>query len=507
METALPLLVQQMLEPSFYPHPVASVQLIQTHASYVFLTGTYAYKIKKPVNFGFMDYSTLEKRKFYLHEELRLNQRLAPAIYETILSIVQVGEHYQWGTEATEAVEYVLRMVEFPQSNLLSQLFDTEGVTLAHVENLGRQVAEFHQKAQVNDYIRAFGWRVREPIDQNYEQTVAFIGTLQTLEQYDQTKAFTDQFFVQHRELLQQRVQEDKIRECHGDLHLGNICLMDQEPVIFDCIEFNEPFRFIDVCSDIAFLVMDLIARQRPDLANRFLNIYLEWTGDWASITLLPVYLSYRAYVRAKVSSFMFSDPMMGPEQRKSMEQNAQSYYHLAWQFTQPRQPKLYIMQGLSGSGKSTVAKALALQTEAIHLRSDAVRKHLAGWPLLEKLPDEYYTLEFSERTYEQLVTFARLILRAGFSVILDAKYDRVAQRQPILALAKAEQVTLKVIACRCAETTLIARLNQRTGDIADADASLLTQQKQTQEEFTPDEQDLVLFVNTEAALDYRELV
>ncbi len=507
MNSALPPLIQQMLEPAFYPHPVASVNLVQTHGAYVLLTGSHAYKIKKPVDFGFMDYSTLEKRNFYLHEELRLNQRLAPQLYQEVLPISQTGEHYQFG-EGT-AVEYALQMGEFPQENLLSNLFTQNAVTLAHMENLGKQVALFHQRALVNDHIRSFGKpeSAQFPINQNYEQTTARIGSVQNTDHFTQTKAFTDHFFATQTDLLEQRLTQDKIREGHGDLHLGNICLIDDQPVIFDCIEFNEPFRFIDVLSDSAFLVMDLIARERSDLAFRFLNTYLEWTGDWAGLPLLPVFLSYRAYVRAKVTSFLLDDPAVGTEQKEQAAQSARSYYHLAWKFTQPQTPTLYVMQGLSGSGKSTVAKALSLRSPAIHLRSDAVRKHLAKLPLLEKLPPEFYTTASNQQTYSELLRLAEIILAAGFSVVLDAKYEQVAQRAGALALAEKLHIPIKILACSCAQTLLKTRLDQRTGDIADADAALISQQKQAQEAFSAVELAWVIRIDTEQPLVWEQII
>ncbi|WP_218080763.1 bifunctional aminoglycoside phosphotransferase/ATP-binding protein [Anthocerotibacter panamensis] len=496
---SFPPLIQAMLEPAFYPHPVEQVRLVQTHISYVFLTGALAYKVKKPVDFGFLNFTTLAFRDFYTHEELRLNQRLAPQVYQQVLPITRTGDSFQLGGSA-EVVDYALQMREFDQEQLLSNLFLKGAVTLEHMASLGRQIAAFHQQALINDHIRSFGAleAVRTPVDQNYEQTARYIGRVQTEEQFTLTKAYTDRFFVEQVALLQQRVRTDKIREGHGDLHLGNICLIDGKPVVFDCIEFNEPFRMIDVMSDAGFLVMDLIARERPDLANRFLNTYLEWTGDWAGVQLLPLHLSYRAYVRAKVTSFLLDDPSVGEEQKEQAAQSARSYYHLAYQFTQPKTPKLYLTQGRSGSGKSTVAQTLALYTQAIHLRSDAVRKHLAGYPLLEKLPAAFYSTEFSQQTYDQLIILAEGLLKAGFNVILDAKYDRVEQRAGAFALAERLGVPLKVLACRCSDATLKARLDARTGDIADADASLIAAQKQAQEEFTSEEQDRVLFINTE---------
>ncbi len=498
---ALPQLIQQMLRAEFYPHPVAHLELIQTHISYVILTGAWAYKVKKPVNFGFLDFSTLENRGFYCQEELRLNQRLAPTVYETVLPITQIDGQYQLGGVG-EPVEYTLRMHEFSQKGLFSELFDQNAVTLEQMTTLGKILATFHQKALVNDHILSFGSpeQVRYPIDQNYIQTVGFIGRAQQQDWFDQTKAFTDRFYDEHPQLFQQRVLDQRIREGHGDLHLGNIAVIDGAPVIFDCIEFNEPFRFIDVLSDTAFLMMDLIARKRPDLGNRFLNTYLEGTGDWGGLPLLPLYLSYRAYVRGKVNSFVLDSETVGPEQKAEAQSIAEGYYRLAWEFTQPKTGQLFIMQGVSGSGKSTLGQQLALQTQGIQIRADAVRKHLAGYPLTERLPDHFYTPAFSQQVYQKLYDLAALLLPLGFTVILDAKYDRADQRLPLLALAQGLQLPARILACRIAESELRTRLVNRQGDIADATVDLLPQQLAAQQDFTAEEEAQVVLINTAGA-------
>jgi aminoglycoside phosphotransferase family enzyme/predicted kinase len=509
-DSTLPPLIQQMLQPEFYPHPVSnsaseaqptSVQLIQTHISYVLLTGEFAYKIKKPLNFGFLNYSTLEARRHFSEEELRLNQRGAAEIYLEVLPITQTGDHYQFGSTG-EVVEYAVKMRQFPQETLLTNLFERGELTPELVQKLAQMVAEFHSKTTTNDYIRSFGEvaQVRQAFDENFEQTEQYIGGPQTQQQFDQTKAYCDRFFAEQTELFQQRIAADRIRECHGDLHLRNICYWQDQLLLFDCIEFNEPFRFVDVMFDLAYIVMDLEARQRPDLSTLFLNTYTEQTGDWQGLKVLPIYVSRQTYVRAKVTSFLLNDPGVPALEKQKAEETAALYYRLAWQYSQPRQGRLLIMSGLSGSGKSTTARQVASQIGAIQIRSDAVRKHLGNVPLYEKGSDALYSPEMTQKTYEQLLELGVELARQGYSVILDAKYDRQALRQAVIDRATAAQLPLHILHCHAPIEVLRDRLQTRTGDIADATADLLAQQ--ALEPFTDDEQIYVKTIDTTQALE-----
>ncbi len=499
-DSALPPLIIQMQQPDFYPHPAQPpIVLLQTHVSYVLLTGDYAYKIKKPVNFGFLDYSTLGKRHHCCQEELRLNQRGAGDLYLDVLPITRQDEVYQLNGEG-EPVEYVLRMRQFPQSALLLDQFEQGQVTIAQMQALAEVVAAFHADSVTNDHIRSYGTvaQIRLAIDENFQQTMGYRDRHgpQTRQQYEETQAYCDRFFQDHADWFEQRLQADRIRECHGDLHLRNICYWHDRFYLFDCIEFNEPFRFVDVMYDVAFTVMDLEARDRPDLANAFLNAYLEQTGDWQGLQVLPLYLSRQAYVRAKVTSFLLDDPSIDADAKQAAGQTAAHYYRLAWQYTRLGQGQILIMSGLSGSGKSTVAGILARHHRAIHLRSDAVRKHLAGIPLRQRGGDDLYTPEMTAKTYDRLAQLGLQLASQGYTVILDAKYDRQALRQPILSQAAAQAMPIRIIHCDAPLTVLQARLNQRTGDIADATVAIL--QQQSLEPYSPEEQPLVIKVATD---------
>jgi aminoglycoside phosphotransferase family enzyme/predicted kinase len=467
-----------MCQPGFYPHPVVEpIRLMQTHVSYVLLTGDYVYKVKKPVNFGFLDYSTLAKRQHFCHEELRLNRRTAASLYLEVVAISQGGDTYHLGDDAP--VEYAVKMVQFPQDTLLSALYDRGQLSEDLIRQLAEVVADFHQQAETNDHIRSFGAvsQIRQAFDENYEQTLGFIGGPQTQAQFDQTKAYTDQFFAQQADLFQQRVNNHKIRACHGDLHLNNLCYWQDQLYLFDCIEFNEPFRYVDVMYDVGFVVMDLLARNCSPLATAFLNHYIERTGDWEGLQLLPLYISRQAYVRAKVTSFLLNDPSVDKATKEGASQTAAAYYRLAWSVVQPQTGRLFLMAGLSGAGKSTTARELARQTGAIHLRSDAVRKHLAGIPLDQRGEDQLYTAEMTEKTYDRLLNLGLLLAQAGFTVILDAKYDRQNRRQAVLDAAQRVGLAGQILHCTAPEAVLRQRVSDRQGDIADATVAVLQQQ------------------------------
>lgn len=513
-------LIAEMGQADFYPHSVVkNIQLVQTHASYVFLTGKYVYKIKKNVDYGFLDYSTLAKRKYFLEAELRLNQQIAPELYLEVMAISKQDNRLILGG-VENIIEYTLKMRQFPQENLFSNLLEAEKLsgdwaqpTLRdRFKELGRVVAQFHQNTETNEYISSFGTveKIQTAFEENYRQSERYIGVVQTQEQFTATKAYSDAFFAEQENLLLARIKQQKIKECHGDLHLNNICLWQDRIQLFDRIEFNESFRFVDTMYDVAFTVMDLEARNKPDFANIFLNSYLENTGDWEGLLVLPLYLSRQAYVRAKVNSFLLDDPQVDEEGKKSAQQLARNYYRQAYQFTQTKTGKtgktgkIILMSGLSGSGKSTVASALARKIGAIQIRSDAVRKHLAGIPLDQPGTDAIYTTSMSQKTYDRLLQLGVMLAQAGYAVILDAKYDRLALRQPVIAQAQEQNIPLQILHCTAPITVLRDRLNQRQGDISDAGVNLITRQIAQAESFTTEEQAYVTTIDTTQA-DWEE--
>ena len=495
-------LIPQMQNAEFYPHSATdNIKLIQTHVSAVFLTGDYAYKLKKEVNFGFLDYSTLEKRKHFLEQEISMNSAIAPELYLEVVSITKDGEKFSLNGSG-EPVEYALKMRQFPQENLFINLFEAGKLDILQMEELGKIVAQFHKEAKTNEHISSFGTpiKVREAFDENYQQTEGYIGKAQTEEQLTETKAYTDKFFSEKEELFNSRIANNKIKECHGDLHLKNICLWQDKIQLFDRIEFNEPFRFVDVIYDVAFVMMDLEAKGKPDFANAFLNTYLEQTADYEGLPLLPLYLSRQAYVRAKVTSFLLDDPNVPEVEKQKAQVTAANYYKQAWEYTQNREGKLILMSGLSGAGKSTVAKTLARKHGAVHLRSDAIRKQLAGISLEEKGSNELYTSEMSQKTYDRLSQLGIMLAREGFTVILDAKYDRVSLRQQVIEAANSNNIPLQIINCTAPVEVLRDRLNNRSDDISDATSDLLESQQANAEDFTESERAYVTTIDTSQA-------
>ncbi len=509
--TPLPPLIEQMLDPAFYDHGVtAPIRLVQTHVSYVLLTGDYAYKVKKPVNFGFLDYSTLAQRAHFCQEELRLNQRTAAALYLGVRAIVQRGDRYGFQDHPSPGeapVDYAVQMRQFPESSLLSQRFAQGALTAERVRDLAGAIAQFHQQAETNPEIQSYGTvaQIRQAFDENYAQTLAYVGGPQTQAQLEATQAATDHFFAQRADLLAQRMAGGYIRACHGDLHLNNICDWQGQIYLFDCIEFNKPFRFVDVMYDVAYLVMDFTKGGREDLAGIFLSEYAEQTGDWAGLEVLPLYVSRQSYVRAKVTSFLLGDTGIPEAEQAAAATQAAQYYTLAHQALQPRPGRLFLMAGLSGAGKSTIARALTAKIGAIHLRSDAVRKHLAGVPLTARGGDDLYTPAMTAQTYDRLLALGLTLTQAGYSVILDAKYDRQELRQGAIAQAQAAAIPLKILHCTAPPAVLAQRVAERTGDIADATVAILAQQ--SFEPFTPEELPWVQVLDTTQALELEGLL
>lgn len=503
----LPELIQHMLTPEFYPHPVKmpnglpsapAIESIQTHASYVLLTGDFAYKLKKPVNFGFLDYSTLEKRHHFCQEELHLNQRTAPELYLEAVAISKSGNNYYLGSDG-EIIDYAVKMFQFPQEGLLSRMFELGTIADTDIIEMGRVVAEFHERVRTDEYISSFGKidRLKISIDDNYRQTKKYIGRAQTDRQYIETQTYTDRFLVEHEELFVDRIAGGFIRECHGDLHLRNICRWQGKILLFDCIEFNESFRFVDTMYDVAFAVMDLEFRGRKDLANLFLNTYIEQTGDWEGLRVLPLYLCRQAYVRAKVTSFLLDDLGIPELERAAAATTAADYYRQAWEYTHSQQGRLILLSGLSGSGKSTLGKQIARAIGAIQIRSDAVRKHLGKVPLLSKGDDSLYTPEMTAKTYRRGLELGAKLAQSGFSVILDAKYDRQDLRGAAIDLAANLGIPLRMIHCTAPESVLRDRLAHRQGDIADATVDLLASQQAAWEDFNAKELPYVTTIDT----------
>jgi len=329
MSILLPI-VRALLESQAYPYKPQKIELVQTQMSFIFLTGEYVYKIKKPVNLGYLDYTTLDKRHFFCHQELELNRRLCPDAYLAVVPIVEEkGELRIEGRG--KAIEYAVKMKQLPQDRMMGVLLPRGQVTPEMVARVAEKLMSFHQKAETNQEIAAFGKLdiIRHNCDENFAQSEKYIGTSITAEEYQHIKNYTNNFIDSNTSLFDKRVKEGKIRDCHGDLHAAHVCFTD-DICIYDCIEFNDRFRYSDVASEIAFLAMDLDRYQQAELSQHLVNTYMELGHDEEVLKLLNFYKCYRAYVRGKVESFKLDDPYIPEEEKAKVLTAAQSYFQLA---------------------------------------------------------------------------------------------------------------------------------------------------------------------------------
>jgi aminoglycoside phosphotransferase family enzyme len=330
--TESPPLIQAMLDPAFYPHHPAEVELIQTHISYIFLTGELVYKVKKPVDFGFLDFTTLEKRRHFCQEEIRLNRRFSPDVYLEAVPISSVGDTFRLGDD-TGVVEYAVKMRRINEDHMLYQLLEAGKVKSEVMGRIGRHLAKVYAAILSDEKAQTFGRLdiISSNIVENFEQTRKYVGGPITQEQFDAIESWSLSFMKENTALFEQRVAQGYIKDCHGDLHLQHICVEGEKIYIFDCIEFNERFRFGDVASDVAFLAMDLDFNGHPDLARAFVHAYTEASGDATLAQVLPFYKVYRAYVRAKVTSFMLDDAGLDEKTKDDIFHQAKAYYDLAF--------------------------------------------------------------------------------------------------------------------------------------------------------------------------------
>ena len=495
-------LIAALLQPDRYPHPVAAVEHLQTHISHVLLAGDYAYKIKKPLNLGFLDFTSLTRRKYYCEQELRLNGRLAPDLYLDCVPIGGSSTRPVLGCAPGVAIEYAVRMRRFAQDALLDRVLAAGRLEPRHLDALARRLADFHRAIPAAGPAAPFGVpeRVRRPMLDDFTHTRPLLADPADLD----ILAAVERWTLATTERLWPRLVERKaggwIRECHGDLHLGNLVLTDTGQVtIFDCIEFNDDLRWIDVINDLAFLLMDLRFRGAGGLAQRLLNTYLEYGGDFAGAALLSFYQVYRAMVRAKVNAIQASqDDTPGPD-RAAARALCRDYLRLALALTREPTPFLLITHGVSGSGKSRrTGQLLELFPGAIRLRSDVERKRLFGLGPLDDsgstLGEGLYTPDASARTYRRLYDLADGLLAASHAVLVDATFIKRAHRQPFRDLAARHGVPFILLDCVADPETLRARVAARRArgdDAAEADVEVLERQLRNDEPPAADENPL----------------
>ena len=494
-------LVKAMLQPDFYDHPVEQVTLIETHISWVFLAGDFVYKVKKPVDFGFLDFSTLAKRHHFCLEELRLNRRFAPQLY---LGVNQIGgDPARPEMHGRPALDYAVKMRRFAQQDQLDRVLAAGLLGARQLDRFAIMIAKIHQVADVAGPEQPYGTpqAVIDPVLENFSQIKALLSVkeyrkLKGLEEWTR-KCCDDQ-----HEILWQRKAEGFIRECHGDLHLANMAWIDDEPVLFDCIEFNDNLRWIDVINDIAFLVMDLDDRGKAKLGWHFLNRYLQESGDYQGLELLRFYKLYRAMVRTKVLCMRLGQPGLSDTERQQDLELYHSYLDLAGSYTTKPPKRLIITHGLSASGKSTFVRKLSESCCFIHLQSDRERKRLHGLSATTSSHSPpgggIYDDKANQATYERLQLLAKAVLTAGYSVIVDATFLKKLQRDRLRCLAEQLSVPLVILDFQVAEAELRRRIQQRDTegvDISEANMTVLGFQLAEQQPLSEEEHALALTV------------
>ncbi len=504
--------ISNMLRPDVYDHPVTDIRLIETHISWVILTGEYAYKIKKPVDFGFLDFSTLKKRQLYCEHELRLNRRLAADIYLDIVTINGSADEPHISGDG-EVLEYAVKMAQFPQSAQLDNMLSADELTFEHMDAFAHMIADFHQHIEVADSSVDYGNNklVFQPVEENYSQIKQHIDTTP----YNVTLQKISDWSRSVSTLLgsdfKQRKHDGFIRECHGDMHLRNMVWLNQQPMAFDCIEFNATLRWIDVISEVAFLVMDLQDRQQQQFANHFLNRYLEITGDYEGLSVLPFYLAYRAMVRAKVNALRLEQKNIDVEEKQHARLAFESYLKLALSYTEQTPPKLIIMRGLSASGKSTLSQQLVDMIGAIRIRSDVERKRIFDrehtGDTKSEVDQGIYTSQASEQTYSRLQELASYILNSGYSVIVDAAFLKHEQRRPFQLLAKSLDLRYTIIEITAPADILRQRIIARKHDVSDANLAVLEHQLSNWQPLLSNELISAITVNTAEPFDVDTLI
>jgi uncharacterized protein len=488
-------LIRSLTDPALHGESCTQVRVIETHISYVLLTGQLAYKIKKPVNLGFLDFTTLPMRHFYCERELELNRRLAPAIYLRVVAITGTIDHPRIGGDGL-ALEYAVQMREFPQEGLLTHVLERGDLHATHIDALASAVAAFHVAAPVAGVGSRFGSAVtiRDLAIENFTEIDPLVDDEADRRSLADLRSWTEREHARRAREFMERQRRGLVRECHGDLHLGNIALVDGNVTIFDCIEFNEDMRWSDVMADVAFLIMDLQDRGNPEFAARFLNAYLERTGDYDGTQVLRFYIVYRAMVRAKVAYMRASQaPDAATRQTKIAE--CRDYLHLAQRCATLATPAILITHGPTGSGKTTGAQSLVESMGAVRIRTDVERKRLHGLQSDARsgsaLNAGLYSAAETERTYAAIAAHVRAVVSAGYPVIADGTFLRADQRQRFRMLAAELKAPFAIVDFAAPADTLRARVERRrlaARDASEADVHVLEHQLQTAEALTASE-------------------
>lgn len=499
---SLPEPLRALLDPQAYPHPCGEIELVETHISWVILTGSHAYKLKKPVKFSFVDFSTLALREFYCREELRCNRMFSPDLYEAVLPVTRRGDGMLGFNGEGEVIEWALRMRQFDNEFQLDRMLERGEVTTEMLREFGRSLAGKHQALpQLSGSAEEADKRIIGPAQDNFVEISTTSLQQQTAALLAETQEFTHGASQRLKLLMEKRLTGGAGRECHGDLHLTNLALIDGVVTAFDCLEFNANLRWIDTMSDVAFLMMDCHVRGRADLAYAFLDGYLDVSGDYEGAGLLGYYCAYRSMVRAKVAALRF-------EQERTEAVADRFLTHSQWAHDWLKRPpgRLVLMCGLSGSGKSYLAERLVGGLPAVRLRSDVARKHLLGLASDARtesaLDAGLYDPAHTEKVFSWLEECASGLLISGEHVIVDATFIEQSRRQQMLERAAAQGSQACILYCQAPLDVLRTRILARQDTGLDAsEATLAVLEQQLSRLQPPDDPEPVIVVDTECEL------
>ena len=460
--------LKSLMKTTAYPEPTSRVAMIQTHVSWLFLTDNHVYKIKKPVDFGFLNFTTIDRRRFYCNEEIKYNRRLCPDIYLGVVEVREFGDGAAFHGDGP-VIDYAVKMKRLPAEGMLDGLVLRNQVSIADIQNIVRTIAEFHKNAATSADIAAHGTMARIMFNwqENFDQMTPFVDRILPATELAVIREWVTNFADEHAAFFDHRVSTGYIRECDGDIHLENICLVGDKAYIFDCIEFSERLRCCDTAADLAFLLMDLDFHKRSDLSREALAAYLQTTQDTGMPPLLGFYKVYRAFVRGKVASLHLND--VEADQQEEIAQQARNYFRLARGYIEQTRlrPTLFITCGLMGSGKSTIAEQLAFEQGIACFSSDRIRKKLAGLQpdtrVHAAFQEGLYSPQASRATYAKLRLLAADELANGRSVIIDACFTQHDDRNLCRELAQQHGARFVILHIHCSEPENRRRLASRS--------------------------------------------
>ena len=502
---------QDFSQPDQFPHPIADVQYRETHISIILLTGEWVYKIKKPVNFGFLDFSTLEKRRYYCEEEIRLNRRSAPDLYVSVEPIYEDQGRFNFQGQG-EVVDYAVKMRQFDPEALMLNRMDELASNGLFMRDLGYALAAFHELTEPSKQADHYGSaaNVLMPVEENFRQIESRLGVVEEATGYEAIKQWSLDQWERLSAFFEKRKADGFVRECHGDLHLQNIAVIDGKAVMFDCIEFNDQFRWIDVASDLAFLLMDLEIHGYDEQANVILNSYLEYSGDYSLLSVLDFYRVYRAMVRAKVALLRMEQAEA--EEVDALKLDVRRHLDFALSAVKRAKPILIITCGVSGSGKSTLASSLAARIQAVQLRSDVIRKQMVGLKPLESSadleaddPDALYSQPYTEKTFNRLQTLAQEITDYGYPVIVDATFISHGSRSSFQKLAASNGLPYYILYFDVPVAVLRERIlsrQRKKSDASEAGVDVMEKQLENFEDFDADERVNVYVVHSDVGIE-----